>query len=414
MIKSPIKPQARPLSQNEARRLARHGSKSERHIIFLGDLVRNSVRETCAGAAEHVAEHPTWVFDPWSLHSASASAPTPADMRMVSGILTTEEAFQPVRRSCGRLKVPVVYCYLPSNQPHAACDAVDIDEMAAGEMAAEHLWDRGYRQFAFIGSSETPWSKGREKGFERWLAAKGTKPGKHLFSMATLPVDLWGNLVGRNQRLQELVSALPKPCGVLAANDAIACFVLHAARHQRCRVPEDLGVVGVDNDPLPNAAAGLAISSVELPFREVGRQAARLLGERWRGRTAACSIRLPPIRVVVRASTDAFMTEHPVVRKAQFYIESRRTDWMSVKDVARAVGTTQVTLGRHFQRELNTTPSDYMRCRRIAHAAERLRQGEAKVYEVAAACGYGSTSYFGRVFKQLTGQRPGSLRHSRP
>jgi LacI family transcriptional regulator len=377
-------------------------------------MVRDSIRQACAGAAEHIAGHPSWVFNPWSLQAASASAPTPADMQMVSGILTTEESFQRVRRSCGRLNAPVVYFYFMSIERNTACDAVSIDDRAVGEMAAEHLWDRGYRQFAFIGSSEAVWSKGREKGFERWLEAMGTKPRKHLFSLATLPVDLSSNLVGRNQRLQELISALPKPCGVLAANDAIACFVLHAARQQRCRVPEDLGVVGVDNDPLPNAAAGLALSSVELPFREVGRQAARLLGERWRGRTAACSISLPPVRVVVRASTDAFMTEHPLVRKAQSYIESRRGEWMSVMDVARAVGTTHVTLARHFQRELNTTPSDYLRRRRIAHASERLRQGEAKVYEVAAACGYSSTSYFGRVFKQLTGQRPGSLRHSRP
>jgi len=385
-------------------------SAAERQIIFLGEPGAYADREVCLGAAEYAAEHPTWVFDPWSVQIAPASVPTSADPQLVGGILGTERAVQRLWR--GRLKAPVVY-FLPE-EAHPEGYAVGIDEVAVGEMAAEHLWGRGYRQFAFIGSSETAWSRGRGTGFESWLAAKGTRPGSYLFSMATLPVYWSEHLARHNQRLQHLVSKLPKPCGVLAANDFIACFVLHAARHQRCRVPEDLGVVGVDNDPLPNAAAGLAISSVELPFREVGRQAARLLGERWRGRTAACSIRLPPIRVVVRASTDAFMTEHPVVRKAQFYIESRRTDWMSVKDVARAVGTTQVTLGRHFQRELNTTPSDYMRCRRIAHAAERLRQGEAKVYEVAAACGYGSTSYFGRVFKQLTGQRPGSLRHSRP
>ncbi len=281
--------------------------------------------------------------------------------------------------------------------------------MAVGEMAAEHLWSRGYRQFAFIGTSETAWSRGRGAGLERWLAAKGIKPAIYLFRMATLPVYWSGHLARHNQRLQHLVSSLPKPCGVLAANDFIACFVLHAAQHQRRRVPEDLGVVGVDNDPLPNAAAGLAISSVELPFREIGRQAARLLAECWRGRVTARTIRLPPIRVVVRASTDAFMTEHPLVRKAQSYIESRRGQWVAAAEVTRAIGTTGVTLGKHFQRELNTTLSDYLRHRRIAHASERLRQGE-KVYEVAAACGYGSTSYFYKVFKRVTGKRPGSLR----
>jgi LacI family transcriptional regulator len=387
------------------------GSSSERHIIFLDDLVRNAVREVCAGAAEYIADHPSWVFDPWSLQSASARVPRLADMERVDGILSTEAAIRSLRRSADRLKVPLVF-YLGDELPSDS-DAVGIDEGAVGEMAAEHLWDRGYRQFAFIGSSEAAWSIGRQKGFERWLAAKGTKPGSHLFSTATLPIYWSGNLARRDHRLQELVSRLPKPCGVLAANDAIACFILHAARHNRCRVPEDLGVVGVDNDPLPIAAAGLAITSIELPFREVGRLAARLLDERWRGRVTDRSIRLPPIRVVARASTDAFMTEHPLVRKAQSYVESRRGEWMAVSAVARGIGTTGVTLGKHFQRELGMTLSDYLRRRRIAHAAERLRQGD-KVYEAAAACGYCSTSYFIRVFKKVTGKRPGALRRFRP
>jgi LacI family transcriptional regulator len=280
-------------------------------------------------------------------------------------------------------------------------------------MAAEHLWGRGYRQFAFIGSSETVWSKERGKGFERWLAAKGTKPENHLFSMATLPIDWSGNLARRNQSLQELVSRLPKPCGILAANDVMACFVLHAARHQRCRVPEDLGVVGVDNDPLPNAAAGLAISSVELPFREVGRQAARLLSQRWQGRAIACRLRVPPIRVVARASTDAFMTQDALVRKAQDYVEARRHTRVTVQEVTRGVGSNRVTLGIHFQRELGITVLGYLRRRRLAYAEERLRQGDATVEGVAAECGFSSTSYFSRVFKRITGSHAGSVRSLR-
>jgi LacI family transcriptional regulator len=384
---------------------------AERRIIFLGELDRHSVREVCLGAAECAAEHPTWVFDPWPLPSPQASVPALVDTHMVGGILSTERSIKRLRRLFGGLRWPVV-CVLGSGG-HTEFDSVEIDDLAVGELAAEHLWDRGYRQFAFIGSSESSWSKSREQGFERWLRAKGTVPGRHLFSAATLPIYWPGNVARRNQRLQERVSVLPKPCGILTANDVIAWFVLHAARHEHCRVPEDLGVVGVDNNPLPNLA-GLAISSVELPFREVGRRAALLLGERLQGRASTCLIRLPPIRVVARASTDAFMTRDPLVRKAQAYVESRRHTRVTVQEVTRSVASNRMTLGSRFQRELGTTILSYVRRRRVAYAEERLRQGDASVAKVAEECGYSSTSYFSRIFKGITGSHAGSIRRLRP
>jgi LacI family transcriptional regulator len=380
----------------------------ERHIIFLDELHRHSDREVCTGAAEYAAERPAWAFDPWPVTFASPAAPTRADLQLVSGLLTTERSRQQTPHFPRRLRLPVVYCL--ADEPHPEADAVGVDEVAVGQMAAEHLWSRGYRQFAFIGSSVFGWSKGRGEGFARWLAQAGKKPESWLFTTEMVPVFWSWNLARRNQRLQELVARLPKPCGVLAANDVIACFVLQAARQNRCRVPEDLGVVGVDNDPFPNAAAGLAISSIELPFREVGRQAARLLEERWEGRPPGRVLRLPPIRVVVRASTDAFMTEDALVRKAQAYVEVRCHQRVTVGEVTRAVGSNRVTLGKHFQRELDTTVLDYLRRRRLAYAADRLRQGDANVDEVALECGFSSASYFSRVFKQVTGQRPGAVR----
>ncbi len=400
-------PASRALRAHSGRPSARPAS-NERHIIFVDELQRHSDREVCLGAAEYAAERPSWAFDPWPVGLAASFAPAPADLELVNGILTTERATQEKPRLRRRLRVPVVYCL--ADEPHPEADAVGIDERSVGAMAAEHLWSRGYRRFAFVGSAESGWSRGREEGFSEWLAAAGTQPAVHRFTPETVPVFWTWNLARRNRRLQELVTGLPRPCGIFCANDVIACFVLQAARQSRLRVPEDVGVVGVDNDPFPNAAAGLAISSVELPFREVGRQAARLLDERWQGQKPGRSIRLPPVRVVVRASTDAFMTRDELVRKAQAYVEARRNRRITVGEVTRAAGTNRMTLGKHFQRELDTTPLEYVRQRRVAYALERLRQGQANVDEVAFECGYSSTSYFSRVFKQLTGQRPGAIR----
>ncbi|MEO6434664.1 MAG: substrate-binding domain-containing protein [Tepidisphaeraceae bacterium] len=385
-------------------------SHPRQHVIFLDELHRHSDREVCLGAAEYAAGRRAWSLDPWPITFASGVQSAWADLRIVGGILTTEHAMRQLTGLRRRLRVPVVYC-LP-DRVHRDADGAGIDEAAVGQMAAEHLWSRGHRHFAFIGSSETGWSKQRASGFARWLRGRGVTPASQLFTLEEMPVFWSWNLARRNRRLQEVLAELPRPCGVFAANDVIACFVLQAARHISRRVPEDIGVVGVDNDPFPNAAAGLAISSIELPFREVGRQAARFLEDRWNGAKPGRLVRLPPVRVVVRASTDAFMTSHALVRAAQAYVESRRHERVTVAEVTRAVRTNRVTLGKHFRRELDATLLDYLRRRRLAYAAEQLRAGEATVEQVAARCGFSSASYFSRVFTSHTGHRPGAVRRA--
>jgi LacI family transcriptional regulator len=327
------------------------------------------------------------------------------------GVLATERALQQIRHWHCDSKTPVVY-YL-ADQAHEEANTVGIDEVAVGEMAAEHLWSRGYRRFAFIGSSDWSWSNARGQGFARWLAVRGEKPQVHLFPSDLLPVFWTENLARRNECLQGLIRGLPSPCGVFTANDVIACFVLQAARHQHYRVPQDLGVIGVDNDPFPSATAGMTISSIELPFREVGRQATRLLDQYWQNQTVGKSVRLPPVRVVVRVSSDAFMTVDAMVRKAQNFIETRRHGHLSATDVTRAVGSNHTTLGKRFQRELGVTLHEYLLRRRLAYAQERLYQGDASVEQVASECGFSSASYFSQVFTQVIGQRPGLVRRSR-
>jgi LacI family transcriptional regulator len=383
----------------------------DRHIVFIDELRRRSDIEACIGAAEYAAEQPDWTFDPWPI-TVGEDAATARDLRVASGILTNERSLPRAAALLRRSKIPIVY-YL-ANTTHPRDDSVAVDERAVGRLAAEHLWNRGYRQFAFVGSSDFGWSSERAQGFSRWLSAAGRQSINCLFPIKELPVFWSWNLTRRNRQIQELLARLPKPCGILAANDVVACFVLQAARFNGARVPDDFGVVGVDNDPLPNAAAGLAISSIDLPFREVGRQAARLLHERWQGRRPGALVKLPPIRVVVRSSTDVFMSPIALVRKAQAFIESNRRQRVTVAQIAAAVGSNRVTLGKYFHREFDTTLLEYICRRRLAYAIELLRQGDDTVDEVAWKCGFSSASYFSRIFKKFTNQRPGAVRRFHP
>lgn len=379
-----------------------------RHLIFLDELRRHSEREVCLGAAEYAASQRSWIFDPWPIERYPANAPKSADLKIVNGVLATEAALRGFQQRAILRRLPVVYCL--GDEDHADADTVGIDEFAVGRMAAEHLWNRGYRSFAFIGSTSFRWSRQREEGFCGWLSEAGATAESHALPESSLPVYWNLNVATRTTGLKDVLGRLPYPCGVFAANDVIACFVLQTARAIKRTVPGDIGVVGVDNDPFPNAAAGLAISSIELPFREVGRIAAKLLGTRWKGEAPGRVIRLSPLGVVVRTSTDAFMTTDQLVKEAQQYVEARRDLRVTVNDVVSAIKSNRVTMSKHFQRELGTSVIDYIRRRRLDYAAEQLRRGTRTVEEIAVDCGYSSASYFSRQLKRLTGQRPGMLR----
>jgi len=291
--------------------------------------------------------------------------------------------------------------------------SASLNERAIGEMAVEHLYARGYRHLAFIGSSEWGWSQARKRGFVPAVQALGIAPIVHEFPLSKVPVFWSWNVKRRNENLQRVLDSLPRPCGIFAANDVIACFLVQTAREEGYRVPEDMGVVGCDDDPIPNAAAGLTLSSIRPDFREVGRRSAQLLADILRGKPVPTRVLVPPVCVAVRASTDAFMTEDALVNRAQKYIEEHRHEPLLVGDVIRALGTNRMTLGKHFQCHLDVGLQEYILKRRIEYACDQLREGRMSVEKIAEACGFSSSSYFSRVVKKIAHTSPGRIRMRR-
>ena len=122
---------------------------------------------------------------------------------------------------------------------------------------------------------------------------------------------------------------------------------------------------------------------------------------------------IPPVCVAVRASTDEFMTDDPLVSRAQRYIETHRQERVLVGDVIRELGTNRVTLGKKFQRHLDVGLQEYILSRRVEYASDLLREGGISVEKVAEICGFSSSSYFSRVFKKVVQRSPGSIRRKR-
>ncbi|MDD5708021.1 MAG: substrate-binding domain-containing protein, partial [Kiritimatiellae bacterium] len=242
-------------------------SHRRQRIVFVGDLQVHSIREACQGAAEYCGGRSDLDFDPWPVRYDDPDTirrlkPEPSDGILASGAATTALLAE---------RVPwLARCvFFLSNGESPATPGVELDEPAIGRMAAEHLLQRGYRHLAFFGSASKRWSALRAQGFEAAARRAGIAVTCHELPLRTLPI-YWSYRRARpSSELAWLIDGLPKPCGILAANDVIACFAIEAARDGGLRVPHQVGVIGVDDDPVPNAAAGLAITSVQAPFREV-------------------------------------------------------------------------------------------------------------------------------------------------
>lgn len=386
--------------------------RAKRHLmVFLADLADQSVSEVCFGAAEYAAGRSNLDFEPWPLASKGASLPSLADFRVADSLLLTERARRLVFGNRSRIPVPHVFflANLADSIP-----SVRLDDHACGKMAAEHLLARGYRNLVSLASASVGqgWSQLRAEGFRQACRKAQVKLWHYELSTEDMPVYWASNFARRREKLQRILEELPKPCGIFAANDVMAYFVIETARISGIGVPNEVAVIGVDDDPVPNAAAGLVISSVQPPFREIGRQAAALLERLSLKQKIPQRITLPPIRVVVRTSTDGFMVPNELVRRAQAYIEARRSQSLRVGEVIRALHTTAVTLGKHFQRHLYLTPAEYILIRRIEHAKELLRDGKLNVQQVSEACGFHSCSYFCQIFKKITNVTPSQMRRS--
>ena len=196
---------------------------------------------------------------------------------------------------------------LAEDNPLSQLSEVCPDSNKAGRLAAEHLLERGFRHFAWVGAwGDLPWSLRRGEGFHHRL--EEAEFACHHFPMPRAERDRrWGR---EQARLALWLKKLPKPLGVLACDDDRGRQVLEACRAAELQVPEDVAVVGVDNDELLCELSDPTLSSVALNTEQAGYDAAALLHGLMNGRVKEPRrILVEPTRVVARRSTDVHATE---------------------------------------------------------------------------------------------------------
>jgi LacI family transcriptional regulator len=294
-------------------------------------------------------------------------------------------------------------------------DAVDVgcDQAAIGRMAAEHFFDRGLRHFAYFAFGESNWIRLREECFVRYL--KDRHYDCHSYrppSARRVQLPHWED--SQHERVLEWIRSLPRPLGMLCADDLHAVQVLKGCRELGISVPEQIAVLGVGNDSVLCGVANPPLSSIDLDSRRIGYEAAALLSRRMAGRSPRGKpLFIPPCRIVTRQSTDVLAIDDADLAEAIRIIRQHARRGISVPEVADKAGLSRRVMERRFRRLMGRSPKAEILRIQIEDAKLLLTQSELSIEAIARQCGIGSFKYFGQVFRRVTGCTPRAFRKTR-
>ena len=305
------------------------------------------------------------------------------------------------------LKLPVVLREpAPEMQepgsPLADAPCVKCDSYAVGVMAAKYYLARGYTSFAYVGETVgLYWSANRQRGFRDTLKAAG-------FGYAAY--DKFNRRERRSWNVERphmirFLKKLPKPTAVFAAMDGRARLVLNACAEAGIAVPEEIAVLGVDDDPLLCESTVPTLSSIRISGFRGGQKAAEMLDALMHGRSVPQKVvALPPLSVVTRESTGYDAMRNPVLARALRFIHSeaaRRR--IGVADVVQAAGCSRRYVEQHFRKQLNASVRDIILRTKLERVRTLLEGTNLSIGEIAERCGNMNESHLAVLFKKATG-----------
>ena len=307
------------------------------------------------------------------------------------------------------LEFPVINLAATLEDP-CGVPRVMVDHEEIGRVAARHFLAKGFRHFAYYGVADPLYGKLRQAGFSNILKEAGHTLDQVFHAPARTDPDMpWINTL---DELGEWLADLPKPIALLAVNDYRACLVVEQCQRMGIPIPQQIALLGVDNDNVICEHCHPTLSSVSRNGHQVGYTAATLLDSLIRDAAPPdCDILVPPGPVIQRDSTDIVAIENSHVSAAVQLIHDNLARSFGINNLIRELRISRRFLERHFRQELGCTPHEYLTQRRIEKAKRLLeRHSDLSIQEIAAACGQSDPRNFRRSFQRFTGMLPSEYR----
>lgn len=380
-------------------------------VALLIETARGYGRQMLLGIAQYARLHGPWSFyaTPGDFEQALPKMRQWGGTGIIARIETPRIAEAVLNAGLPTIALDLSSRELDPSHPLSRLSEVASDSAGAARMAAEHLLERGFRHFAFVGVAGRVWSQRRETSFRQAISAAGFPVENYQPPRASRD-RVWER---EQPMLAEWLRGLPKPIGLMACNDDRGREVLEACRAAELDVPEELAVIGVDNDELLCELADPPLSSVALNAGGVGYRAAALLDRMMRGR-----VRKPrrlvaePLHVVSRRSTDIIAMDDHDIADAVGFIHDHATEGIQVEDVVQHVAISRRNLETRFRKVLGRTPHAELQRVRLQRAVRFLAETDLPIPKIAEAVGYTAPSYFIQVFRKEHGTTPSRYRRS--
>jgi len=356
-------------------------------------------RQRVYGVLRFASAHPEWEVTLLPDCPANDSVPTPSHTTF-DGIITYALILPDVRRQ--HPDVPHFAIADWSARPeNGSIATVDIDSHKIGECAARYFLRRGFRHFAYVGPfKDRKWSNDREQGFRTAIAAHG--------------YSLHAYNCGSDRDLPDWLEALPKPCAVLAAMDWRARQVAEACRSGGIPVPEQVSVLGVDNDDLLCEFSIPPLSSIELDFERCGYLMAQALDHLMRGgRPPSSPLEYGVRSIVERRSTLDIKGSARIVSLACDFIARNATAPLTLSDIAGAAGCSIRILQKRFADAVGHSPLSELRKRRLALVCDKLIHTTRPITGIGDSCGFVSDAQLKTEFRKAFGMSMRDYRRQR-
>jgi LacI family transcriptional regulator len=376
------------------------------HVALIVETSKIYGREILRGIGHYLRLHPDWLV---YTTERSQNDPDPAWLANWEGDgIITRSLDMSLCRTAAARGIPVVSLRHLHDRPFFP--TVFADQHLIAQRIADHFLERGFRNFAYGGvPGAKGWEQVRRESFVRTLNTHGVA------NIAIRPIlaDPGLSWEDEEEQIADWLRTLPLPIGIMVTHDTQGVQVLDACRRAGLRVPDDIAIVSVDNDPVLCEVASTPLSSLDQNGHILGFEAASMLSKMMRGaKVANKNYFFEPGHVVVRQSSDVLATGDPRVTKAIRFIRENACKDVDVDAVARASGMSRRALEKKFARFINRTPLEEIQEMRFRRVRQLLLETDFVLPQIAELAGFQYQEYLVRFFKKRTGLTPGVFRRT--
>jgi LacI family transcriptional regulator len=277
------------------------------------------------------------------------------------------------------------------------------DYYNTGRIGAEYFMNKGFNHFAFYGFPNFVWSRERGEGFSKYLESKGKKVSFYENDHSYEP-NLW---YYKASKLSQWLSELPKPVAIMACDDNRGQHITEACKLAGIKIPEEVAILGVDNDELICELSDPPLSSISLDAEKGGYEAAKLLDMLMHDPNSNYSdVIVSPLQVITRQSTDIYATPDIEISRSLKFIHQNCDRNLLVTDVLEVVALSRRAFEIRFKKVTGVSVYQYYLKLRIDRLARRLIETDKPVNEIAIDLGFNEFNNLSRMFKQIKGCSP--------